>query len=57
MNNLEHVKQLIESKLKDSVVEVSDLTGTMDHLNIITFYMIKYIELINCFDSKRYFYS
>tara|TARA_B100001971_G_scaffold215182_1_gene259155 strand:+ start:102769 stop:103011 length:243 start_codon:yes stop_codon:yes gene_type:complete len=34
MDNLEHVKKLIESKLQDSVVQVSDLTGTMDHLDI-----------------------
>lgn len=37
MDNLEHVKQLIETKLKDSVVQVSDLTGTMDHLDIIVY--------------------
>ena len=34
MDNLEQVKKLIESKLQDSVVQVSDLTGTMDHLDI-----------------------
>ena len=34
MNTLEHVKNLIEEKLDGSFVEVSDLTGTMDHLDI-----------------------
>lgn len=34
MDTLEHVKNLIEEKLKDSFVEVSDLTGTRDHLDI-----------------------
>ena len=37
MDNLEHVRKLIETKLADSVVQVSDLTGTMDHLNIIVY--------------------
>lgn len=37
MNTLEHVKNLIEEKLADSVVQVSDLTGTMDHLDIIVY--------------------
>lgn len=35
MNNLEHVKSLIENKMPNSIVEVSDLTGTQDHLNIL----------------------
>jgi stress-induced morphogen len=35
MNNLEHVKNLILEKMPNSLVEVSDLTGTQDHLNII----------------------
>jgi stress-induced morphogen len=37
MNNLEHVKKLIESKMPESIVEVGDLTGTQDHLNIIVY--------------------
>lgn len=28
------IKELLESSIKDSKVEVSDLTGTNDHLNI-----------------------
>ncbi|MDP7319746.1 MAG: BolA family protein [Bacteriovoracaceae bacterium] len=35
MNPLEEVKQLIESKLDDSQVIVGDLTGTLDHLEIL----------------------
>lgn len=34
MNPLEEVKNLIESELKDSVVQVGDMTGTLDHLEI-----------------------
>jgi len=37
MDTLEHVEKLITKNLKDSIVEVSDLTGTMDHLNIIVY--------------------
>ncbi len=35
MNNLEEIKQLIESKLTGSIVKVNDLTGTQDHLDIM----------------------
>lgn len=35
MNPLEMVKDLIESQLKDSLVQVGDLTGTQDHLDIL----------------------
>lgn len=35
MNPLEEVEQLIKSNLKDSIVKVSDLTGTFDHLDIL----------------------
>jgi stress-induced morphogen len=34
MNNLEMVKNLILSKIPDAEVEVSDLTGTLDHIGI-----------------------
>jgi stress-induced morphogen len=33
-NPLEYVKNLIENSLPDAHVEVTDLTGTLDHLNI-----------------------
>lgn len=35
MNPLEEVKQLILGELKDAVVEVGDMTGTLDHLEIM----------------------
>ncbi|MBD65760.1 MAG: hypothetical protein CME62_11170 [Halobacteriovoraceae bacterium] len=35
MNPLQNVKTLIESKLEDSQVLVSDMTGTLDHLEIL----------------------
>lgn len=35
MDNLELVKKLITEKLQDSVVEVVDMTGTRDHLEIL----------------------
>lgn len=35
MNPMEEVKALIESELPNSTVHVFDLTGTMDHLDII----------------------
>lgn len=35
MNPLLHVENLIKENIKDSIVEVSDLTGTMDHLDIL----------------------
>jgi len=35
MNPLQMVKDLIESKLKDSLVQVGDMTGTLDHLDIL----------------------
>lgn len=35
MNPLEEVENLIKSTLKDSIVKVSDLTGTFDHLDIL----------------------
>ncbi|MGK0368047.1 MAG: stress-induced morphogen [Thermoproteota archaeon] len=34
MNPLEQVKTLIQSNLENAVVEVSDMTGTLDHLEI-----------------------
>lgn len=34
MNQMDEVKQLIESNLNDAVVEIQDLTGTNDHLGI-----------------------
>lgn len=35
MTPMDEVKKLIESNLDDSHVEVSDMTGTMDHLEIL----------------------
>lgn len=35
MTPLDVVKNLIESELTDSYVEVGDMTGTMDHLEIL----------------------
>ncbi len=36
MNNpLAEVKSLIESNLNESLVEVNDMTGTLDHLEIL----------------------
>ena len=35
MGPLEEVKQLIETNLKDSMVQVGDMTGTLDHLEIL----------------------
>lgn len=35
MNPMNEVKNLIESKLPGSYVEVDDMTGTMDHLEIL----------------------
>ena len=35
MNPLVEVKNLLEKKLPGSLVEVSDMTGTMDHLDLI----------------------
>ena len=35
MSNMETVKTLILSKLSDAAVEVSDMTGTDDHLEIL----------------------
>lgn len=35
MNPLEMVKELIESNLENSLVQVSDMTGTQDHLEIL----------------------
>lgn len=35
MNPLFEVKNLIETNLENSIVHVGDLTGTMDHLDII----------------------
>ncbi|MBT4792174.1 MAG: BolA family transcriptional regulator [Halobacteriovoraceae bacterium] len=34
MNNLDEIKNLIETKLAGSSVQVGDLTGTQDHLEI-----------------------
>jgi stress-induced morphogen len=34
MNPLEHVKNLICSSIADAEVEVNDMTGTLDHLEI-----------------------
>ncbi len=35
MNQLEAVQNLILSKIEDAHVEVSDMTGTMDHLQLL----------------------
>jgi acid stress-induced BolA-like protein IbaG/YrbA len=35
MTPMDEVKQLIESELPGSYAEVSDMTGTMDHLEIL----------------------
>lgn len=35
MTPMDDVKNLIESKLSGSYVEVGDMTGTMDHLEIL----------------------
>lgn len=35
MSNIESVKSLIMTKLSDAVVEVSDMTGTDDHLEVL----------------------
>ena len=35
MNPLEEVKTLIESNLPESQVQVGDMTGTLDHLEIL----------------------
>lgn len=35
MNPLEEVKNLIEGKLAGSTVQVGDMTGTLDHLEIL----------------------
>lgn len=35
MNPLDMVKELIETNLEGSMVQVGDLTGTQDHLNIL----------------------
>jgi stress-induced morphogen len=35
MNPLEMVKNLIETNLNESIVEVGDMTGTQDHLEIL----------------------
>ncbi len=34
MTPMQEVEQLIKNNIEDAHVEVSDLTGTMDHLNI-----------------------
>ena len=35
MNPLEHVKKLITTGLEGAHVEVNDMTGTLDHLEIL----------------------
>ena len=35
MDNLSYVKDLILTSMKDSYVEITDLTGTFDHLGIL----------------------
>ena len=35
MDNMNEVKELIQKSLPDAVVEVSDLTGTSDHLGLM----------------------
>lgn len=35
MNTLEEIQNLIKTNMPDSHVEVGDLTGTMDHLDIL----------------------
>jgi stress-induced morphogen len=34
MDNFQLVESLIKDKLSDAIVEVNDMTGTMDHLEI-----------------------
>ena len=34
MNNLSLVEKLIKEKIHDAIVEVSDMTGTNDHLQV-----------------------
>ena len=34
MDNFQLVENLIKDKLTDAVVEINDMTGTMDHLEI-----------------------
>jgi stress-induced morphogen len=34
MDNFQLVENLIKEKLTDAVVEINDMTGTMDHLEI-----------------------
>lgn len=35
MNPLEEVKNLIQTNISDAIVQVQDMTGTLDHLEII----------------------
>ena len=35
MDNMNEVKELIQKSLPDAVIEVSDLTGTKDHLGLM----------------------
>ncbi len=35
MTPMEEIKTLLESKIEDSMVMVGDMTGTMDHLEIL----------------------
>lgn len=35
MDPMEKAKELIEANLKDSIVEVTDLTGTRDHVGLL----------------------
>ena len=35
MSNIQNVKKLIQDNLSDAIVEVSDMTGTDDHLEIL----------------------
>lgn len=35
MDPMQEVQNLIQSNIKDSLVQVSDMTGTLDHLEIL----------------------
>ena len=35
MTPMDEIKNLLESKISESIVEVGDMTGTMDHLEIL----------------------
>ena len=45
MNPMSRVKELIQQQIPDAVVEVSDLTGTGDHIGLLV--------ASNAFEGKR----